>query len=110
MFPTRGRRSRTPLSNGRFRVSANPRRTTRIGAQSRHCRSLQVPLDLLVSHWPVFDDIAPLLTVEALKRSEAGQPRPEAMQAAMREIRMNPELDAAHPVVWAPFTLVGEGR
>lgn len=65
---------------------------------------------LLVSHWPVFDDIAPLLTVEALKRSEAGQPRAEALQAAMREIRMNPELDAAHPAVWAPFTLVGEGR
>lgn len=65
---------------------------------------------LLVSHWPVFDDIAPLLTVEALKRSEAGQPRAEALQAAMREIRMNPELDAAHPAVWAPFTLVGEGQ
>ncbi|NQX95518.1 MAG: CHAT domain-containing protein, partial [Erythrobacter sp.] len=65
---------------------------------------------LLVSHWPVFDDIAPLLTVDTLKRSQAGEPRAEALQAAMREIRMNPQLDAAHPAVWAPFTLVGEGR
>jgi CHAT domain-containing protein len=65
---------------------------------------------LLVSHWPVFDNIAPLLTVEALKRSEAGQSRAESLQAAMRKIRMDPKLVAAHPAVWAPFTLVGEGR
>ncbi len=65
---------------------------------------------LLVSHWPVFDDIAPLLTVEALKRSEAGEPRAEALQGAMQAIRADPSLDAAHPAVWAPFTLVGEGR
>lgn len=65
---------------------------------------------LLVSHWPVFDDIAPRLTTETLRRSEAGMPRAEALQAAMREIRNDPKLDAAHPAVWAPFTLVGEGR
>jgi CHAT domain-containing protein len=65
---------------------------------------------LLVSHWPVFDDIAPVLTVEALKRSLAGEPRAEALQAAMHQIRTDPAMDAAHPAVWAPFTLVGEGR
>lgn len=65
---------------------------------------------LLVSHWPVFDDIAPVLTTEVLRRSEQGQPRAEALQAAMRYIRNSPELDAAHPAVWAPFALVGEGR
>ena len=65
---------------------------------------------LLVSHWPVFDDIAPLLTTETLRRSEAGMPRAEALQAAIRAIREDPALDAAHPAVWAPFTLVGEGR
>lgn len=65
---------------------------------------------LLVSHWPVFDDIAPVLTVEALKRSQGGMPRAEALQAAMREVRDNPQMNAAHPAVWAPFTLVGEGR
>ena len=65
---------------------------------------------LLVSHWPVFDDIAPVLTVETLKRSNAGQTRAEALQYSMREIREDPTLDAAHPAVWAPFTLVGDGR
>jgi CHAT domain-containing protein len=54
--------------------------------------------------------MAPLLTVEALKRSEAGEPRAEALQGAMQAIRSDPSLDAAHPAVWAPFTLVGEGR
>ena len=65
---------------------------------------------LLVSHWPVFDDIAPVLTVEMLKRVKAGTPRAEALQAAIREVRGNLALEAAHPAVWAPFTLVGEGR
>lgn len=64
---------------------------------------------LLVSHWPVFDDIAPRLTVETLKRRQQGQPRAEALQATMRAIREDPFLDAAHPAVWAPFSLVGEG-
>ena len=49
-------------------------------------------------------------TVEALKRSQAGEPRAEALQAAMRRIREDPALEAAHPAVWAPFALVGEGR
>lgn len=65
---------------------------------------------LLVSHWPVFDDIAPRLTTETLRRSESGMPRAEALQTAIREIRNDPALDAAHPAVWAPFVLVGEGR
>lgn len=65
---------------------------------------------LLVSHWPVFDDIAPVITVEALKASAAGMPRAEALQAAQAKVRDDPALDAAHPAVWAPFSLVGEGR
>ena len=65
---------------------------------------------LLVSHWPVFDDIAPVLTVKALTYSNGGMSRAEALQRAMREVRMDPELDASHPAVWAPFSLVGEGR
>lgn len=65
---------------------------------------------LLVTHWPVFDDIAPVLTVKALQLSQSGIPRAEALQAAMREIRQDPAYNAAHPAVWAPFALVGEGR
>ena len=64
---------------------------------------------MLVSQWPVFDDIAPRLTVSVLKRSQSGVPRAEALQAAIKEIRDDPELEAAHPAVWAPFVLVGEG-
>lgn len=65
---------------------------------------------LLVSHWPVFDDIAPVITLEALTASAAGTPRAEALQAAQAKVRDDPALDAAHPAVWAPFSLVGEGR
>lgn len=65
---------------------------------------------LLVSHWPVFDDIAPILTVETLKLSQTGMSRAEAFQAAMQKVRNDPQPDAAHPAVWAPFTIVGEGR
>lgn len=61
---------------------------------------------LLVSHWPVFDSIAPLLTAETLSRAEKGISRAEALQKAMQEVRKtNP-----HPAAWAPFVLVGEGR
>ncbi|MEM7701696.1 MAG: CHAT domain-containing protein [Pseudomonadota bacterium] len=64
----------------------------------------------MVSHWPVFDDIASLLTVGALEGAQAGRPRAEALQAGMRAIRQDPDLDATHLAVWAPFSLVGEGR
>lgn len=65
---------------------------------------------LLVSHWPVFDEIAPVLVAKTLKLSQKGQPRAEALQAAMHDVRNDPKLDAAHPAVWAPFSLIGEGR
>lgn len=61
---------------------------------------------LLVSHWPVFDSVAPVLTAETLRRAETGIPKAEAFQQAMQEVRKtNP-----HPAAWAPFVLVGEGR
>lgn len=65
---------------------------------------------LLVSHWPVFDDIAPVITVEMLTAAQSGMPRAEALQTAMRLVRLNPALGADHPARWAPFALVGEGR
>lgn len=65
---------------------------------------------LLVSHWPVFDDVAPIITVETLRATKAGLSRAEALQAALRKVREDPALDASHPSVWAPFSLVGEGR
>jgi CHAT domain-containing protein len=70
---------------------------------------------LLASHWPVRDDVAALLTVEALKQKQAhaGWSRAEALRAAMKSIRDDPRADAdgdswAHPSAWAPFTYIGD--
>lgn len=69
---------------------------------------------LLVSHWPVRDDIAPELTVGAVRQSanDPGLSRAQALQQAMRTVRMDPRADSdndtwAHPSAWAPFSYVG---
>lgn len=71
---------------------------------------------LLASHWPVRDDVASRLTVRSIeiKRDNPDLSRAEALQRAMREIRLNSTHDGpndtwAHPSAWAPFTLVGDG-
>lgn len=71
---------------------------------------------LLASHWPVRDDVASRLTVRSIeiRRDNPDLSRAEALQRAMREIRMNAAHDSdsdtwAHPSAWAPFTLVGDG-
>jgi CHAT domain-containing protein len=72
--------------------------------------------NLLVSHWPVRDKVAPMITVEAvrLRRQKPQLSRAEALQQAMRLVRDNRSEDGsaatlAHPSAWAPFTLVGDG-
>ena len=72
--------------------------------------------NLLVSHWPVRDDVAEKITVEAirLKRERPELSRPEALRLAMRKVRDDPSHDSpndtwAHPNAWAPFSLVGDG-
>lgn len=72
--------------------------------------------NLLVSHWPVRDDVASRLTVETIKlqRTTPGLSRAEALQQAMRAIRDDTSHDAtgdtwAHPSAWAPFSLIGDG-
>lgn len=71
---------------------------------------------LLISHWPVRDDLAPLLTTATITmpRERPGVSRAEAMRLAMRRVRDDPVDDAegstrAHPRAWAPFTLMGDG-
>lgn len=63
---------------------------------------------ILVSHWPVQDEIAPLITtgtIEAYDRfPESGKAR--ALQAAIAPLMDNP--DTADPYFWAPFVLVGQ--
>jgi CHAT domain-containing protein len=71
--------------------------------------------NLLVSHWPVRDDVAAKITVRAisLELSDPTLSRAQALQIAMREIRNDPQADTdsdtwAHPSAWAPFVLVGD--
>jgi CHAT domain-containing protein/tetratricopeptide (TPR) repeat protein len=68
---------------------------------------------LLVSHWPVYSDAAVRLTTRVFteldRDRQAG--RAEALQHAMTEFMDDPsQPDNAHPAVWAPFMVVGEGR
>lgn len=67
---------------------------------------------LLVSHWPVYSDAAVRLTTSAFaeldRNPKAG--RAEALQRAMIKLMDDPsQADNAHPAVWAPFVVVGEG-
>ena len=67
---------------------------------------------LLVSHWPVLDDIAAQLTVDTVRRQrvDPGLSRARALQQAIIAARNDPTKDWAHPGAWAPFVLVGETR
>ena len=72
--------------------------------------------NLLVSHWPVRDDVASRLTVDAIRRQHADPQlgRAAALQQAMRAIRNDRTHDTAtdswaHPNAWAPFSLIGDG-
>jgi CHAT domain-containing protein len=71
---------------------------------------------LLVSNWPVETVSARLLTTEVFKRPSL--PRAEALRLAMRHVMREqhgrdrdgkPLFSYAHPLFWAPFSLVGHG-
>jgi CHAT domain-containing protein len=66
---------------------------------------------LLVSHWPVSSDAAVKLTTktfsELKSHSEIG--RAEALRRSMVELIQHGSPEYAHPAMWAPFVLVGEG-
>lgn len=67
---------------------------------------------LLVSHWPVNSYAATMLTTHAfaeMKRDPSAG-RSEALRRAMLALMSDPKRPwAAHPSVWAPFVVVGEG-
>ena len=67
---------------------------------------------LLVSHWPVYSDAAVRLTTRAFADlgRHPNEGRAEALQHAMIDLMDDrSEDDNAHPAVWAPFVVVGEG-
>jgi CHAT domain-containing protein len=74
---------------------------------------------LLVSHWPVLDEVAPRISVQALKPGKVEGyadtadlttlTRAQAFARAVDIVRSNPDKPAyAHPAAWAPFVLVGD--
>ena len=76
---------------------------------------------LLVSNWPVETVSARLLTTEIFRRqaADAKLSRAEAFRQAMLHVMHNetgkdrqgrPLFAYAHPIFWAPFSLVGDGN
>ena len=76
---------------------------------------------LLVSNWPVETTSARMITTELFKREAAtpGLTRAESLRQAMLALMDGPGLldpatqkpvySYAHPIFWAPFSLVGDG-
>ncbi len=66
---------------------------------------------LLVSHWSVYDDVAPRITNDliSLRRANPALTKAQALQRAMRSIREDKSDDSlAFPSAWAPFVMVGD--
>ena len=117
---TTGRRSTYPLP---IPVQTNPA-TSDVGVDISVSADIAAQWEqeggsarnLLVSHWPVRDDVAARLTVDTIKRQAADPKlsRAKAFQQAMRAIRNDVTHDSAidtwaHPNAWAPFSLIGDG-
>ena len=70
---------------------------------------------LLVSHWPVYSDAAVRLTTGAFAELDRdpkvghAQALQRAMISLMDDSSQPGNADNAHPAVWAPFVVVGEG-
>jgi CHAT domain-containing protein len=66
---------------------------------------------LLVSHWAVNSDAAVALTTRMFDEASKGASKAEALRRSMLALMArtdNPYY--AHPALWAPFVVVGEGN
>ncbi|PHR20537.1 MAG: hypothetical protein COA41_05080 [Sphingopyxis sp.] len=64
---------------------------------------------LLLSHWPVRDDAAAVLSVETVTNAKNGMSRAEALRQAQLKLMADPTVPGAdNPAVWAPFILIGD--
>jgi len=62
---------------------------------------------LLLSHWPVRDDIATRLSVATVTAAAQGTERSEALRQAQLALIADSDLTgAASPSIWAPFVLI----
>ena len=64
---------------------------------------------LLVSHRPEVSDAAVALTTRMLAAAKTGLTRAEAHRQAMMAMIDTGPAQNAHPALWAPFVVVGEG-
>lgn len=67
---------------------------------------------MLVSHWPVASDAAVKLTTAALDelQRDAGIGKAEALRRSMAALIASKDDEiSAHPQIWAPFFIVGDG-
>jgi CHAT domain-containing protein/tetratricopeptide (TPR) repeat protein len=66
---------------------------------------------LLVSHWPVDSEAAVKLTTKAFAELKFDPTigRSEAFRRSMHDLLVGGSPIQAHPMVWAPFVVVGEG-
>ncbi|OGR06567.1 MAG: hypothetical protein A2520_10855 [Deltaproteobacteria bacterium RIFOXYD12_FULL_53_23] len=64
---------------------------------------------LLLTHWAVESESAKMLTIATFTGYAANPatPRAQVLRQAQLTLLANPE--TAHPVYWAPFTLIGDG-
>ncbi|WP_379489128.1 CHAT domain-containing tetratricopeptide repeat protein [Novosphingobium soli] len=63
---------------------------------------------LLLSHWPVRDDVAARLTLRTVEGARRLS-RPAALRQAQLEVLRDPAVPGgAHPATWAPFVLIGD--
>ncbi len=66
---------------------------------------------LLVSHWPAEAGATALLVPAMADLMAQGLAPAVALQQAMAEVRANPDRpELAHPALWAPFVIVGDGN
>ncbi len=66
---------------------------------------------LLVSHWPVPSESTVALTTEMFSEHAKGTPKAEALRRSMLKLmRRKDKPQFAHPMFWAPFVVVGEGK
>jgi CHAT domain-containing protein len=67
---------------------------------------------LLISHWRVRDDVAPIL-IPAMLQAERQHPdlsHAQSLRQASLAVLDNTSINAADPSAWAAFTLIGEPR
>ncbi len=63
---------------------------------------------LLLSHWPVRDDVASRLTLRTVMAARGRTSRAEALRRAQLDVLGEAAIaGSAHPATWAPFVLVG---